>query len=79
MEMTKQHFSEILAKLFDEKLSEMLLEFCVPQDYEVVDYERVNWLSEIIQYVPRIIKKDKNASSLDQVFKGNDRYNVMRE
>ena len=35
-------------------------------------------MNEIINYVPRIINKDKNASSISYVLKGDDKFKELR-
>ena len=77
--MSKLAFSEYVYSLFDEQLSEMIIDFCVLEETELVDFERVSWLGEIIVYIPRIISKDKNLSQLDYVFKGEDKFKIWRE
>ena len=52
---------------------------CISPDFELVDFDRVTWMNEIINYVPMIIQKDKNVSQLEFVLKGEDKYKEMRK
>jgi hypothetical protein len=43
-----------------------------------VDFDRVTWLEEVINYVPRIIQKDRNYGQIEAVLKGDDKYKSIR-
>lgn len=76
--MSKLHFTEICKQFFEDPLIELILEFCVNKDTDLVDFDRVSWMNEVINYVPRIIQKDKNVSQIDFVLKGDDKFKTMR-
>jgi hypothetical protein len=45
----------------------------------MVDFEKVSWMNEIINYIPRIIKKNKNDSNIDFILKGDDKFKNLRQ
>jgi hypothetical protein len=55
-----------------------LVEFCINEN-ELVDFEKVAWMNDIINYIPGIISKDKNISNIDFVLKGEDKYKFLRQ
>lgn len=53
------------------------MQLCTLED-EFVDFDRVTWLEEVINYVPRIIQKDRNYGQIEAVLKGDDKYKSIR-
>jgi len=76
--MSKFHFQEACQQFFEEPLIELILDFCINEETELVDFDKVCWMNEVINYVPMIIQKDKNVSQIDFVLKGEDKFKSMR-